>query len=252
MSIVEWIIAGMCLLPVVVYLARGPFILVALLGIVAIILHGTYFFGPGIIVLLFTTYVVSTIAELVSLKTPIKCFGVGYRYANRASLFSSGIRLLGVYPLEVSLAWVILKYLSFCMALLISSAFSLSLLGNIILVPFILVSLDFILDPVSVHERKLWVWERGSRYFGIPFENFVGWYVVGLVATVLFTFLVPVAPVGFHPLFLIPVIIYGTFLLQVPKLFSIDRRAGSIGSIPALTWTVLGTVSLVVLYVRGS
>ncbi|MEK7141067.1 MAG: carotenoid biosynthesis protein [Patescibacteria group bacterium] len=139
---------------------------------------------------LLITFSVSTVAELISLKTPIGIFGAKYKYDTNHRFFSSRILFLGVYPLEISLAWVILKYLSFCLAIPIAEAFGLPYYAVIFGTPLILVSLDLILDPVAVNIKKYWTWEKGSAYFGIPLRNFLGWYAVGLVGTFCSVFLV--------------------------------------------------------------
>lgn len=243
-------IALFSLLPLLILRLTGKFILFAIFAIVSIVMHGTYFFGSQFIYLIFLTYIISTIAELVSLKTFVNCFGVKYRYNLKHSFFSSRIFLLGVYPLEISLAWVMLKYISFDLAMLIAQAFSLPLLVTIMLIPLILVSLDFILDPVAVNKAKLWRWEKGSRYFGIPLRNFLGWYIVGLVASVLYLFIDHGRTVTFHILHIFPIIFYASILQRVPQLLKLDRTMAMLGSLPAFLWTILGIVSLVILFLR--
>lgn len=48
-----------------------------------------------------------------------------------------------------------------------------------------IVLLDLILDPVAA-ERKFWVWYDGGGFFGIPFENFVSWGIIGAGLSFLF------------------------------------------------------------------
>ncbi|NDJ78088.1 MAG: carotenoid biosynthesis protein [Chloroflexi bacterium] len=43
---------------------------------------------------------------------------------------------------------------------------------------------DLYLDPQMV-ERKLWVWNQGGAYFGIPLVNFVGWWTTATLLTLL-------------------------------------------------------------------
>lgn len=234
-----------------VYTITGKFIYFAWIALVAIVLHGAYFFGPTILYLLTLTYLISTLAELVSLKTAVNCFGVRYSYRLKHSFFSSKIFLLGVYPLEISLAWMILKYASFITTVLISQAFSLSWPVTVIVTPLVLVSLDFIIDPIAVRTSKLWQWQRGSKCFGIPIQNFVGWYGVGLVSTLLFSFVYQHRPITFHVLHLLPLVVYATFLGKIPQLIRLHKHIGFIGSIPAIMWTLLGSISLYMLYLRG-
>src|SRR3989339_660937 len=129
---------------------RKNFIYLEIASLILMALHGIILFGPQILLLFALTYISSTAAELLALKTPIGCFGVKYKYDLKNPRFSSGINFFGVYPLEISLAWMELKYISFCLGVLIVSAFKLPEAAAIALIPLILVSLDFIIDPVSV------------------------------------------------------------------------------------------------------
>jgi putative membrane protein len=42
---------------------------------------------------------------------------------------------------------------------------------------FIMVGWDVCLDPGSSTVAKLWIWEKGGGYFGVPLTNFLGWYL---------------------------------------------------------------------------
>jgi putative membrane protein len=155
---------------------------------------------------------------------------------------------MNVYPLEVSLGWVILKYLSFCLATIITQAFLLPQILVILLTPLILVSLDFVIDPVAVNISKSWQWEKGSRYFGIPLRNFLGWYIVGFLATLIFALIVPERQVEFNLLYLLPIILYGAFTRNSLIMFKLDKKMAIIGTIPAVTWTLLSLAGLVILF----
>ena len=47
------------------------------------------------------------------------------------------------------------------------------------------VFLDLIMDPVKVKEGS-WTWLTHGQYFGIPIGNFVGWFIVTVLATGVF------------------------------------------------------------------
>jgi putative membrane protein len=246
----EIIVAIVSILPLLLLQKKGAFLYFEMAAVVAIGIHGMYFFGFSIVHFLLLTAIISTAAELISLKTRINFFGVSYRYLPDPQYFSSKIRLLGVYPIEVVFAWVIFKYLSFCLALLIVEAFGLPRVIDILLPPLILVSVDLILDPVSVNINKLWEWKKGGRYFGIPLQNFVGWYMVGLVTSALY-FSFPVEhQITFNVLYLLPIIFYGFFATKSRLLYQLNKRMAILGSLPAIIWTLLGMVSLVLLFFR--
>ena len=41
---------------------------------------------------------------------------------------------------------------------------------------------DLVIDPLAANQLGYWTWARAGDYYGIPFTNFVGWFVTGLVA----------------------------------------------------------------------
>ncbi|MBN2053490.1 carotenoid biosynthesis protein, partial [bacterium] len=49
----------------------------------------------------------------------------------------------------------------------------------------ILTALDLAVDPVEV-ARGVWVWHRPGLYFGIPLQNFAGWFLTGFIMLGLF------------------------------------------------------------------
>lgn len=245
------IIGAFSLLPFLVHRFTGKYIHFVIFALLAVIFHGLYFFGLNILFLLFVTFVISTVAELVSLKTSLYCFGVKYRYDIHHNFFSSNVNLLGVYPIEVVLTWIIFKYISFALVLIIASALSLPIILEVVFIPLVLVSLDFIIDPVAVNQSKLWSWERGSNYFGIPVQNFIGWYLVGLVSTVLFVVFNTWKPLSFHVLLLLPLLLYGSFLRHAPILIKMNKQQGILGIVPVAFWTVVSFASLVLLFLRS-
>ncbi|GEM_PF-3053007 len=244
------IIVIISILPILVLRFSGSFVSFAILAIMAIAIHGTYLYGPEILYLLLITFAVSTVAELISLTTPISIFGAKYRYTINHQFFSSRIRFLGVYPLEISLAWVILKYLSYSLAMLIAQAFGLPYSAVIFGTPLILMSLNFILDPVAVNIKKYWTWEQGSAYFGIPIRNFLGWYAVGLMGMLLFSLFDPPGQISYNILYLLPILFYGSFIKNSLLLFRLNKKMAMIGAFPAIFWTMMSTVGLIILYIR--
>ena len=250
MDPISILVIDLSLLPFLVIQLTKKFIFFTTFSLFAIFLHGIYLFGPQIIYFLLIIYLISTVIELISLKTSLNFFGIKYSYSLNHPFFSSGIALMGVYPLEVSLSWVILKYISFTIALLISQAFSISHFWIIFLSPLILLSQDLIIDPVAVNKTKLWKWEKGSAYFGIPVQNFIGWYLVGFISSLIFSFIDTGRTVTFHPLYILPVIFYAMIIRNMALIFRIDKVKAFFGSLPAVIWTILGIGSLIILYLK--
>jgi uncharacterized membrane protein len=44
---------------------------------------------------------------------------------------------------------------------------------------------DLPMDPAMV-EEGYWVWKEGGAFFGVPFQNFVGWFLLGFLICTLF------------------------------------------------------------------
>lgn len=207
----------------------------------AIGIHCYYFFGWEGIAFLLAAGIISTVIELISLKTPFNVFGVSYRYDLKNTMFPSRIVLGEVFPIEVTAAWVLFKYLSFFLSSLILERLGVGGILRILFSAFTLVSFDFLLDPYAVAKGG-WKWKRSGIFFGIPWQNFFGWFIVGVVTS----FFAPhTQVVGVKDIVMgIPIIVVSfLFPLQFgKKLFSMDRVKGIIALVP------LSLILLVSLY----
>lgn len=52
----------------------------------------------------------------------------------------------------------------------------------VILSAFFLVLYDLVLDPCAVH-AGFWIWSNPGLYYGVPASNFLGWLLIGLLAS---------------------------------------------------------------------
>lgn len=95
---------------------------------------------------------------------------------------------LGTVPLLIMPAYFGVCYISWQIArLLTSSAPSRSFRGPVVLVAaFVMVMWDLSMDPSRATIARAWIWHDGGAYFGVPFENFVGWFLC--VATIFAAF----------------------------------------------------------------
>jgi uncharacterized membrane protein len=46
-----------------------------------------------------------------------------------------------------------------------------------VIAAFVMVMWDMSMDPQRSTLRQAWIWEAGGGYFGVPFSNFMGWYL---------------------------------------------------------------------------
>lgn len=44
-----------------------------------------------------------------------------------------------------------------------------------------LTAIDALIDPLAAHPLGFWRWQRGDAYYGIPWTNFVGWFLVSIL-----------------------------------------------------------------------
>ena len=102
--------------------------------------------------------VLSYILEFIGINTGI--FGTYVYTANLAPF-------IGEIPLFIPLLWASLSY--FCM---MSS-------DNYIVAAGLMVLLDLSFDPRF--SLQLWRWVPAGPYFGVPIQNFVGWFATSLI-----------------------------------------------------------------------
>ena len=86
--------------------------------------------------------------------------------------------LFGV-PLAMGCAWLILVgYIQNMLA-----SHKLSKITSIIFLSGWMTVIDLLIDPLAAHEFGYWTWLEQGSYYGIPFRNFMGWFIVsGLIA----------------------------------------------------------------------
>jgi uncharacterized membrane protein len=106
---------------------------------------------------------VSYFLELLAINTGI--FGT-YVYTSNLAPF------IGEIPLFIPLLWASLSY--FCM---IAS-------DNYVVAAVLMVLLDMSFDPRFA--LTLWKWAPPTQYFGVPWNNFAGWFITSLVIFALF------------------------------------------------------------------
>lgn len=184
--------------------------------IILLLLHSiwTLSFTRGV-VFIFIASMTGFIFEYFGLKYGV-LFGGEYVYADEM------LKIITV-PLNVILYWGVFIYTGYC----ISNSFLFWLGKNkpskkekkdfllpllILCDSLIVVAIDLFMDPLQVRAGS-WTWLDSGPYFGIPTGNFIGWFLVALVATGLFRIYEYFKPIGFDErlksVFVIPVLGYG-------------------------------------------
>lgn len=162
-----------------------PLVMVApLVGLLFAFLHAGQREGwRRALLLLALTFGVSLLFESVGVATGI-VYGP-YHYTDRL-----GVKFLGLVPLIIPVAWFMMSYPSYVIAdRLVDSggdagmrgasrpgAAALRLLAVAAVGGLVMTAWDVIMDPMMVAGGH-WVWEVQGPYFGIPLQNFWGWWL---------------------------------------------------------------------------
>lgn len=106
-----------------------------------------------------------------------------YHYTSRL-----GPRAFGLVPWAIPIAWFMMTYPSFVLARRVTpyrfrpqTRFWLVA----VLTALIMTTWDLVMDPLMVAGGH-WVWEIEGAYFGVPVQNYFGWWLTVFVATVFF------------------------------------------------------------------
>lgn len=135
--------------------------------------------GPSALRAFAVTAILSWAAEWIGSNTGL-LFGV-YHYTKLLQP-----QILGV-PLLIPIAWFMLLPPSWVMAQQILGAHLRGWQRHIAFAALSAAALtawDLYLDPQMV-ERGFWIWAQPSGYFGIPWSNYVGWFVTAFVITLI-------------------------------------------------------------------
>ncbi len=119
----------------------------------------------------------SLISELCGTST-------GFPFGHYRYLSGLGYKIAGLVPFTIPLSWF---YLGFSAYILARAGLSqqkefdwFKSILSILLGSVLLTSWDFVLDPaMSQTSLPFWVWEQPGDFFGMPYQNFVGWLGTG-------------------------------------------------------------------------
>lgn len=173
----------------------------------------------------------------------------GFPFGHYHYLSGLGYKIAGLVPFTIPLSWF---YLGFCTYLIARAGLETlaisqtwKYVGSIAFGSLLLTSWDFVLDPaMSQTTVPFWVWEQPGAFFGMPYENFVGWFGTGVVFMTVATLIWRMKPLTLPTTQLgLPLAIY----LSNFAFATITSLAAGI-YIPILLGLILGVLPLLVLY----
>ncbi len=90
-----------------------------------------------------------------------------------------GAKVFGV-PIPIIFAWGVYLYISYIAASYLYTGVARDLLTSLLMV-----ILDMAVDPVMT-DLEVWKWETTGPWFGIPTENFIGWFFTSYISLLLY------------------------------------------------------------------
>jgi putative membrane protein len=217
--------------------------LVTLAGFAFAILHAGQREGWGrALRLLALVFIVSLLFESVGVAT-------GWIYGPYHYTTQLGPKFLGLVPYLIPVAWFMMSYPSFVIAdRLVPSGWkrwqrilSVAALGGLVMTAW-----DLVMDPIMVAGGN-WVWDVKGAYFGIPLQNFWGWWLTIFTTFALYLWLFgkgakPVES-GFDRLALGSYLITALGIVVASLVTGAGGRA-LIGFFAMLPWVVAGGLKL--------
>jgi uncharacterized membrane protein len=122
----------------------------------------------------------------LSLGSELLGTSTGFPFGHYRYLSGLGYKIAGLVPFTIPLSWFYLGFSAYIIALAGLETLNIAKLwkyvGAIAVGSLLLTSWDFVLDPaMSQASLPFWVWEQPGAFFGMPYENFAGWFGTGVV-----------------------------------------------------------------------
>ncbi|WP_088893615.1 gamma-carotene 1'-hydroxylase CruF [Leptolyngbya ohadii] len=124
----------------------------------------------------------------ISLTSELLGTSTGFPFGHYSYLSGLGYKIAGLVPFTIPLSWF---YLGFSAYVLARAALGvgksteygwLRQIGAVVLGSLMLTSWDFVLDPaMSQTALPFWYWHTPGAFFGMPYQNFAGWFGTGVV-----------------------------------------------------------------------
>ncbi|WP_295618172.1 gamma-carotene 1'-hydroxylase CruF [Chamaesiphon sp. GL140_3_metabinner_50] len=183
----------------------------------------------------------SLVSELLGTST-------GFPFGHYHYLSGLGYKIAGLVPFTIPLSWFYIGFSAYIIARAGLETLAipqlLKYVGAIGFGSLLLTSWDFVLDPaMSQTTVPFWVWEQPGAFFGMPYENFAGWFGTGAVFMTVATFIWRLKPLTLPNDLGLPLAVY----LANFAFATITSLAAGIYP-PILLGIILGIVPLLFFY----
>jgi len=133
------------------------------------------------------------LGSIVALASELTGTSTGYPFGEYAYTPLLGYRILGLVPFPIPVSWTYMLYCSLAMVgrLLPARDSWRDRLAWALLAGLFLTAWDVSMDPAMVRTNH-WVWRTIGPFYGMPFSNWAGWYLTGvIVSLIMLTFIRP-------------------------------------------------------------
>lgn len=112
--------------------------------------------------------------EVLGVRLAVPFGAYTYTHALRPQLFD--------VPLVIAFAWMVLIAYVKQMLLVLKLSFWLELL----IASTWMTAIDLLIDPLAVNKLGYWQWMGSGSYYGVPLNNFAGWFLASLIIFAIF------------------------------------------------------------------
>ncbi|EAZ92054.1 hypothetical protein CY0110_00310 [Crocosphaera chwakensis CCY0110] len=185
----------------------------------------------------------------ISLTSELLGTSTGFPFGHYRYLTGLGYKIAGLVPFTIPLSWFYLGFSAYLIARAgLNNKISqnwLKIVASIFLGSIFLTAWDFVLDPaMSQTTMPFWVWDQPGAFFGMPYQNFAGWFGTGAIFMTIATLIWKVKPFKFPQSNLgLPLAIYVSNFA-----FAMIMSLAAGIYIPVLLGLIVGLIPVLVLY----
>ncbi|XQW83893.1 carotenoid biosynthesis protein [Thalassotalea piscium] len=219
--------------------------------------HGIHKYGlKKFLIFFLITFVVSWTYETISILTGFPFGSYDYSAFLGQKIWLVPIQIMPSYFAMGYLTWTVAHVLldKFDAKLKDSSVFTVPLIAS-----FLMVMWDLSMDPHRATMLKAWTWENGGVFFGVPFSNFLGWFLCVFTIFQLFAlyqrsqsekFPEEATPIYEKNHWLQPTLMYGVIIVEfiATYIFNVSSSITTLDGHQWWTKDILGSLALVSIF----